>query len=256
MFKPEETKDSYLRLFVSLWVFSVAMGILEAIVVVYLRELYYPAGFQFPLQPIPQKIFLTEILREVCTIVMLIAVAAVVTKNFYLRLSSFLFTFGLWDIFYYIGLKTFLDWPPSLTTWDILFLIPVTWTGPVLSPLISSITMISLGLLILHLHIRYGMIRTGFPACILIGFGVFLIFLTYIWDSAKIILEGGFLSDISGLLENPEYQKRISSYVPERYNWFLFALGELLIISGIFLVYKRTSTPSQPSRSRSTLISQ
>jgi hypothetical protein len=35
--------------FVYLGIFGIAMGALEAIVVVYLRELYYPKGFSFPL---------------------------------------------------------------------------------------------------------------------------------------------------------------------------------------------------------------
>ena len=33
----------------ALTLFSIAMGLLEAVVVMYLRELYYPAGFAFPL---------------------------------------------------------------------------------------------------------------------------------------------------------------------------------------------------------------
>lgn len=239
--KPGETKKFPLRKFAWLGAFAAAMGMLEAIVVVYLRELYYPDGFHFPLQPLPPRILLTEMLREVCTIVMLVAVAATLADRFYLRLSFFLFTFGIWDIFYYVGLKALLNWPPALTTWDILFLIPVTWAGPVLAPLISSITVIALSIILAHLQIRYVVVKTGFLIWTLLGLGVFAEFLTYVWDYSKIIIEGGFLLDILGLQKNPEFQKIILSYVPEHFNWYLFALGETLILSGTILLYRKTS---------------
>ena len=40
--------------------------------------------------------------------------------------------FGIWDIFYYVFLKIIYDWPKSLFDWDILFLIPLPWWGPVI----------------------------------------------------------------------------------------------------------------------------
>jgi hypothetical protein len=230
-----------------LWlgIFAVAMGVLEAIVVVYLRELFYPMGFSFPLNPIPPRILYTEILREACTIVMLLSVAAVISRDIHLRLSYFLFAFGVWDIFYYLGLKQILGWPPSLLTWDILFLIPVTWTGPVLAPVISSITFIVLSLLMIYLLRRYRRLKAGLTGWGLIVLGAFAIFLTYIWDISRLILDGGFLSDLSGVAENAEFQEAVSDYVPERYNWGLFALGETLIISAMALMARRTRKASR-----------
>jgi hypothetical protein len=59
-----------------IWVslFSIAMGMLESAVVVYLRELYYPEGFAFPLKMMSSTLILTEILREAATLIMLIAI--------------------------------------------------------------------------------------------------------------------------------------------------------------------------------------
>ena len=57
--------------------------------------------------------------------------------------------FGIWDIFYYIFLKIFLDWPESYLTWDILFLIPLPWVGPVLAPVLVSLSLIYTGIIIL-----------------------------------------------------------------------------------------------------------
>jgi hypothetical protein len=225
-----------------LWlgIFAVAMGILEAIVVVYLRELYYPTGFVFPLNPIPPRILYTEILREACTIIILLSVAAVISRNIHLRLSYFLFVFGLWDIFYYVGLKQLLGWPPSLLTWDILFLIPVTWTGPVLAPVVSSLTFIMLSLLIIHLLRKHRTLKAGLTEWGLIVLGAIAILITYIWDYSKLIIDGGFFSDLSGLAENPEFQKVISEHTPEHYKWGLFALGEAMIICAMALLVRRT----------------
>jgi len=235
-----ETATTPWRTFAWLGVFAAAMGVLEAIVVVYLRELYYPTGFRFPLQPIPPKILLTEIAREICTIVMLASVAAAVARNAYRRLSYFLFTFGLWDIFYYVALKAFLNWPSSLLTWDILFLIPITWAGPVLAPLIVSITMIGMGILIVHLQSRYGAVKAGALVWVFLGLGSGIIVLTFVWDYARLIVFGGFLPSILGLAESQAFQKAVAFYVPAGYNWLLFAFGEGLVISGIILLYRRS----------------
>ena len=70
---------------------------------------------------------------------MLTTVAILAAYNWRTRLSMFFLTFGVWDIFYYIGLKLFLDWPATIMEWDALFLIPVNWYGPVLAPVLISI---------------------------------------------------------------------------------------------------------------------
>lgn len=109
---------------------------------VYLRELYYPGGFKFPLELLPPWLMVIEITREFSTLLMLFSVAWISGRNFLQQLSVFLFLFGIWDIFYYVALKIFLDWPGSFLTWDLLFLIPITWLGPVLAPVICSVVMI------------------------------------------------------------------------------------------------------------------
>jgi hypothetical protein len=55
----------------------------------------------------------------------------------------------VWDIVYYVSLKAVLGWPASLTTWDILFLVPVPWVGPVIAPCIVSVCLIAGGLIVL-----------------------------------------------------------------------------------------------------------
>lgn len=131
------------RRFACLTAFALAMGVLEAVVVVYLRELYYPGGFRFPIAPMPGRIALAELTREAATLVMLLAVAALAGSEAHGRFYAFAFVFGVWDLTYYAGLFSFLGWPSSIWTWDILFLIPVPWAAPVFYPALVSVLLIA-----------------------------------------------------------------------------------------------------------------
>src|SRR5579863_6723309 len=131
------------RTVVALFLFGTAFGYLEAAVVSYLRLLheparlhYYPhraAGELFPLLTVDQlresgepqtKLLVTEIGREAATLIMLAAIALAVARNAGQWAAAFVITFGVWDVTFYIFLKVLLDWPASLWTWDILFLLP------------------------------------------------------------------------------------------------------------------------------------
>lgn len=116
-------------------VFAVAMGLLEAVCVIYLRRLL-PVETGAPL-PALMKLRV-EVPREVCTMIMLFSVAWLAGINLRTRLASFFFAFGIWDILYYVGLWWWTGWPESWRTWDCLFLIPKPWYGPVLAPVLCS----------------------------------------------------------------------------------------------------------------------
>jgi hypothetical protein len=118
------------------------MAYIESAVVVYLRMNFYPGGFRFPVVAIPVSTYLIEVGRELATLVMLYCVARLAGRDRWERFLQFCFLFGVWDIFYYLWLKVFLGWPESLLTWDILFLIPLPWVGPVLAPLLVSAALI------------------------------------------------------------------------------------------------------------------
>jgi len=136
-------------------VFSIAFGYIEAAVVVYLREIFHPEGFTFPMAvfgngPLWKRFLLTEIGREAATIVLIFTGAWLFGNNRYQRLAYFLTIFAVWDIFYYVWLKVLINWPASIMDWDILFLIPVTWASPVLYPVLISITLIVFAGIILY----------------------------------------------------------------------------------------------------------
>jgi len=119
-----------------LGVYAVAMGLLEAICVIYLRRLL-PEEAATTVAPTDR--LRLELIREACTLVMLLAVAWLTGVNFRLRVACFFYAFGLWDILYYVGLWWLAGWPESLMTWDCLFLIPKPWYGPVLAPVLISL---------------------------------------------------------------------------------------------------------------------
>ncbi len=131
-------------------IFSVAFGFVEASVVVYLRALYYPGGFSFPLTSLGQTHLIVELIREAATIVMLIAVAVIAGKKGWQRFGYFGVAFGAWDLSFYLWLKAILHWPGSLTEWDILFLLPRPWIGPVIAPVAIALLLILCGTVVVR----------------------------------------------------------------------------------------------------------
>lgn len=198
-------------------IFGIAFGYIEAAVVVYLRAIFHPDGFNFPLANIGtilqrKPLLLTETGREAATIVLIFTGAWLFGQNRRQRFAYFLTIFAIWDIFYYLWLKLLIDWPISIMDWDILFLIPRTWASPVLYPVLISITMLTFAAAILYKDAR------GRP--IKVTLADWLAFFV-----AAIIVVVSFC--ITGLHVTEENYK---SY----FYWPLFAAGLLLAI-GIFL---------------------
>jgi hypothetical protein len=234
-FKPDIKKK-----IIWLSIFAIAMAFLEAAMVIYLRKLYYPQGFAFPLNPfIEPSILAIEWLREICTIVMLMSMALIAGKSFYQKFAYFLYSFAIWDIFYYVFLKLILNWPVSFLTWDLLFLIPLPWASPILAPVICSLTMIIMAIVIIYLQNKNCHFKIDLPEWLLIFSGAFIIFTSFIWDYSKLIIQKGFFSNFWTLATNQDFQQIISQYVPADYNWSLFIIGQILILSALIFFYKK-----------------
>ncbi len=212
-------------------VFSVAMGILEAVVVVYLRQIYYPHGFSFPLTLLNTKTYFVELLRELTTLVMLVSVSLLAGKSRNQKFAWFLFAFALWDLTYYAALKLFLDWPVSWLTWDVLFLIPVTWVGPVLAPVICSLTMLLLAFMILRKpHFRF----TKASLWLMLS-GAALIFFSFVQDYGTLLLHQNLLLH-KGMTTRQSVISVLRSFVPSGFNWPVFISGELFITVSLVLL--------------------
>ncbi|MCP4313778.1 MAG: hypothetical protein GY790_21195 [Bacteroidetes bacterium] len=224
-------------LLVIITLFAIAMGFLEAAVVVYMREILYPGGFEFPLSPVPVRLVVTELFREVATMVMLITIGIVAAKRFSTGFAWFIYSFAIWDIFYYVFLKAILDWPESLLTWDVLFLIPTTWTGPVLSPVLVSLTMILLAVVILVYAERGKETRIrGLEWAGLIAGSLILVF-SWIVDYSKHMLIRFSLPEMLSN-KDPEVLDWATRYIPGHFPWWIFIMGETIIIIS-FVIYRR-----------------
>ena len=141
-------------------VYATAMGLLEAICVVYLRQLLLPGGVGQIEVAAMDRYYSVESWREACTVVMLLAVGWLAGTTLATRFGFFVAAFGIWDIWYYVGLYLWTGWPGSLLEWDCLFLSPCPWYGPVLAPVLISLSF----LVLLRLSHRGRACGAGHPA--------------------------------------------------------------------------------------------
>lgn len=220
-------------------IFAIAMAFLETSVVIYLRELMYPEGFNFPLAPISPDLALTEILREAATLVMLVMVGVFIARSFAEGFAWFLYSFAIWDIFYYIFLKLLINWPESLMTWDILFLIPATWTGPVLSPVLVSLMMILLAVIIISYSYKGVKVKIRPIEWLGLIAGSIVLIVAFLWDYSIFILKEYSISEIFTMPDKTGLFDYAIGYIPVQFPWILFLGGGLFILVVIFLIWKR-----------------
>ena len=146
---------------------------------------------------------LTEIGREAATIVMLYAYACTIGRNRRETFAYFAMNFGIWDIWYYLWLKILINWPVSLMDWDVLFLIPVPWFGPVLAPVLVSSALIVCACIVLVLENRGKPLQMRLVDWLLVSAAGLLI----IWS---------FIPELNSVQE---------ALPPQGYAWWVFALG-------------------------------
>ena len=142
------SRSRFIGTAVAVLAFGAAFGYVEATVVVYLRAalgvvpgavMAHDAGAFGTFEAV-------ESARELATLVMIAAVGWIAGRSGLERLAWAAVVFGTWDIVYYAGLRLAIGWPPSLDTWDVLFLVPTPWVGPVWAPLIVSLALVAVGL--------------------------------------------------------------------------------------------------------------
>lgn len=211
----------------ALGAFAVAMAYLESAVVVHLRTIFYPGGFRFPLVEVDSATALIELGREAATLVMLAAVARISGRCGWGRFACFAFLFGFWDIWYYVWLKVFVSWPASLFTWDVLFLIPIPWVGPVLAPVLVSVLLV------------VGSIR----AMVLIDRGARILVDRWDWACAStgaLVVLYTFLAQAADLLADRGLAG-LGDWVPTDYDWAAFGLGLGLMAAATLRISSRSS---------------
>jgi len=191
-------------------IFRIALAYIEAAVVVYLRTIFHPEGFTFPLTtfgitPSWKRLLLTEIGREASSMVLISTAAWLFGQTLQQRFAYFLAIFAVWDIFYYVWLKVLINWPNSIMDWDILFLIPIIWASPVLAPVLVSLTLLVFAIILLYRCCCGAPLKVSLTDWI----GFFL---------AGLVVVVSFW--IAGLhITAPDFQSH--------FHWALFALGNI-----------------------------
>lgn len=213
---PEGRRPTSPRRFASLAArvigYGLAMAYLEAAVVVYLRR---------PLGIAPDKLFalgdagvagdlvVIEVGRELATLVMLVAVGWLAGSGWVERLAWTAVAFGTWDIGYYAWLWVFAGWPPSPATWDILFLVPVPWVGPVWAPVVVSAALVAFGLAVARRLGQGGTVTLGRWQVAGGLAGGALVILSFTLDAGPLVAGGG----------------------PEAFAWPVFAIGMAVAVA-------------------------
>lgn len=208
------------RTLLKVTVFAIAFAFVESAVVTYLRAIYYPGGFAFPLKMLGTSHVLVELAREFATIVMLAVVGTLAGTTRWQKFSYFLIAFGVWDIFYYVWLKVILNWPATLFDWDILFLIPLPWIGPVVAPVLVSIIMIAGGIMIIRMEERQQDFHPPKLAWWISGLASCAILYTFMRDTAA----------------------TLHSQVPQPYLYGLFVPAIVLYLVSMFLAFRTHSS--------------
>ncbi len=221
-----------------LTIYSIAMAYLESAVVVYLRMIMYPQEFVFPIASMAPDIAHTEIMREAATIIMLACAGYLGGRFFAQRFAFFIYCFAIWDIFYYVFLKLLTGWPESFLTWDILFLIPLVWAGPIIAPVIVSLTMILLAGIVLRFS-RYIRIYIARKEWILLITGAFILIVSFTLDYLSFVLKHPKFTELYKNYGIKALTELSEQYIPAKFPWILFAAGELIILTAIIIMYRR-----------------
>lgn len=203
------------RSWIVVFIFAVAMAWIESAVVVYLRTLIDRIE---PYQANPLPIFgglgQIELGREVATLVMLLTVGWLAGTTWRSRLAYAAIAFGVWDIFYYIFLAPMSGWPRSLFDWDILFLLPLPWWGPVIAPVLISILLIIGGALIVAFDSPSAPLLPRRCARAFAILGTSLALYVFMADALRVANDG---------------VEAIRTTLPTRFDWQLFVVALALM---------------------------
>jgi len=196
--------------------FAAAMAWVESSVVFYLRTMVNRIEpYQAEPLPVFDGLAGAELVREFSTLVMLGTVGWLAGRTWRSRIGYALVAFGVWDLFYYIFLKPLTGWPHSLLDWDILFLLPLPWWGPVLAPVLIATLMVVGGTLASEFDRPGRAIWPGRLTSVLAAVGIVVALYVFMADAMARFHEG---------------VEAVRRTLPDEFNWPLF-LAALTLMS-------------------------
>lgn len=207
-------------------VFAVAMAWVESAVVFYIRTMVDRLE---PHQPDPLPLIGTlgpvELTRELATLIMHFTIGTLAGRTWRARIGYMAVSFGVWDIFYYVFLKLMCGWPNSLLDWDVLFLLPLPWWGPVLSPMLIALLMIVWGTLASQFEQLERSVFSEWRAWGLSFLGILLALYVFMADAIRVADQG---------------VEVIRTVLPAQFNWPLFCVALLLMAAPVIQLCRRT----------------
>jgi len=199
--------------------FAVAMAWIESAVVLYLRTLSQQFDPYAPFQqPLGADLLRAEMVREAATLVMLGSVGWLAGRTWRTRMALAIVAFGTWDIFYYIFLVPLTGWPRSLLDWDILFLLPLPWWGPVLAPTLIACLMIAGGTLVALRDSPERPISPSRYSLLTACSGGLLALYVFMQDALRVLNNGA---------------EQLIDLRPARFDWPLFLVAWLLLAAPV-----------------------
>ncbi len=164
--------------------FGVCLGYFEAACVAYLRQLEDLGQLAVPAGTLDNRLLRIELGREAASLGLLAAWAWAAGRNRGERLGHFVLAFAVWDVLYYVFLRLTTGWPQSLLEWDVLFLLPAPWYGPVITPVLVSLLLAGGGLAIVAGE-RAGRRLAPRPLdTLLLGAGTAALLAAFLWNAA------------------------------------------------------------------------
>ncbi len=216
--------------------FAAAFAWVEAAAVTYLRvHIGRVEPYQADPLPITGTLGQIELVRELATLIMLLSIGYLAGRDRRTRLAYAILAFGVWDIFYYLFLRIQLGWPRTLIDWDVLFLLPLPWWGPVIAPMIIAVILVFASSLIALFD------RTDFQLCptskawLLFIPGAILALIVFMQDALRAL---------------PHGEEAVRAALPTSFAWPFFGLALLLMSAPIvdLLMQIRNAGSSSPPR--------
>ena len=195
--------------------YAVAMAWVEAAVVYYLRLMINRIE-PYQTEPFPKVAGLSwfELVREAATLVMLLSVGILAGRAWRARWGYAALAFGIWDIFYYVFLKVMTGWPHSLFDWDILFLLPLPWWGPVMAPMLIAALMIFWGTLASQCGPDDSRLISEWRAWLVNFFGMGLALYVFMADALRVVSQG---------------EDAVRRMLPDQFGWGLFGVSLVMM---------------------------
>jgi hypothetical protein len=196
-------------------IYAVAMAWVESAVVFYVRTMIDRIE---PYQPEPLPLIgalgPVELARELATMIMLATVGLLAGRTWRSRLGYSVLAFGVWDILYYVFLKIMCGWPHSAFDWDILFLIPLPWWGPVAAPMAIAALFILWGTVASQVDEANPVRLPHWPTRFAAGLGALIALYTFMADTLRVATQG---------------VEVVRNVLPAKFNWALFVVGLALM---------------------------